>query len=119
VLFKIIWVLKTLSLMSLILATMLLPVIVMQLYSKIAYKGHELVDPGTYYQVERIKDRIFWGGYAILIVTFLFISAPSHAMSGPLGINVPVNAATVFRIRCKRTPPELRSPKCIKLVGTR
>lgn len=49
-------------------------------------------------------------GYILMSIAFFAITAPAHA--APV-----VNAASIVRAKCLRTPPELRSPKCVRLVG--
>lgn len=44
------------------------------------------------------------------ILAALLVSVPAHAI--PV-----VNAASIMRAKCKRTPPDQRSLKCKRLVG--
>lgn len=46
----------------------------------------------------------------ILIALALLVPMPAEAI-------VVVNAASVLRAKCKRIPPEQRSPRCKRLVG--
>lgn len=52
----------------------------------------------------------------LLLIAVLVCSPMFEAPAGAITV---VNAATIFRLRCKQTPPERRSPKCLRLVGNR
>ena len=46
----------------------------------------------------------------ILMALALLVPMPAEAI-------VVVNAASIVRAKCKRIPPERRSPRCKRLVG--
>jgi len=68
------------------------------------------VDDHFNYTSQNRQLTIIGVGYLLMSIAFFAITAPAH--SAPV-----VNAASIVRAKCLRTPPELRSPKCVRLVG--
>ena len=67
------------------------------------------IDDAINYTSDTRKLTIIAVGYILMSIAFFAWKAPAHA--------APVNAASIVRAKCLRTPPELRSPKCVRLVG--
>jgi hypothetical protein len=112
--YKTLWVLEHLAFGALVLLVIFLPVIASQIYKNWATGGRLAFPPAEYRRIENLEFGIFVGGYLLMIIIGLYIVAPSPAHA----VNVPVNAASIVRAKCLRTPPEERSLKCRRLVGS-
>lgn len=74
--FQTLWVLKALALIAIGIIVFFLPVISMLLYGKLARKGRVAFDWKTHDRIERNENIIFYGGYFLMLVIFLFTIAP-------------------------------------------
>lgn len=74
--FQTIWVLKALALIASVFGAILSPAILMLIYGKIARRGRLVFDFATHDRIERNETIIFFGGYLVLLIAFLFIIAP-------------------------------------------
>ena len=116
--FKTVWVLEHLLFGALLIFAVFLPAIVTRVYHNLAGRRNTPFSIVEHDRIERNENYLFFGGYLALIVSGLFLAAPSPANANVVVHPVVIsNAATIVRARCLRTPPELRSPKCIRLVG--
>ncbi len=108
---RIIYTGEMLALVVAVIVAALLPIFIAMGYRALAFNGRSALHPDEFDRIERRTLWIVMGGYGLLLAAFFFITAPAPAHAG-------VNAASIVRAKCKRTPPELRSLKCIRLVGT-